>query len=148
MICRRKHSRWQSEPNPEVRQLPEFLDCGRCYEIPTMETCRPGSAQCQQVLLTITSTISSTSNTNTTTTNSIKACLLILGYLSYLFICYSVALGHRKVGVREIMIPHNLMHIQNLKKKWNPSKLHFFPISICLQCIKCPKSWYKRQKPT
>ena len=127
MIHRRIHNRWQSEPNPEVRQLPEFLDCGRCYEIPTRCSYRPGSAQCQQVLLTITSTISSTSNTNTTTTNSIKACLLILGYLSYLFICYSVALGHRKAGVREIMIPHNLMHIQNLKKKMKSFKTPLFP---------------------
>ena len=91
MIHRRIHTHtrihtahWQSEPNPEVRQLQEFLDCGRCYEIPTKFNYPPGSAQCQQVLLTITSTMSTTSNTTT-----IKAGLLILGFLSYLLICYS-----------------------------------------------------------
>ena len=58
---RRIREVWRSEPNPEVRQLQEFLDCRRCNEIPTRRTCCPGSAKCQQVLLTITSNISSNS---------------------------------------------------------------------------------------
>ena len=81
MICRRKfRHRHRSEPrretNPEIRQLPEFLDFGRYNEIPTFWTCRPGSARCQQVLSTNTITISYTASITSTTT-----CLPFLGFL-------------------------------------------------------------------
>ena len=76
MICRRRIRQRRTDPNPEVRQLPEFLDWGRSNEKPTFWTCRPGSARCQQVLSTNTITISYTASITSTTT-----CLPFLGFL-------------------------------------------------------------------